>query len=79
MIVEIALGAALSWGVVEGSPWLVEQMIKYDHQIEQEEDARTTASFELIVEDKILNSGNKQIPVVIVEPIPNRERLVITK
>ena len=77
MIVEIALGAALGWGVVEGSPWLVEQMIKYDHQIEQEEDARNIASFELIIEDKILNSGNKQIPVVIVEPIPDRQRVII--
>jgi hypothetical protein len=82
MFEALIIGGLASWGVVDGSPKLLEWLLKLENKAKQEEQAKIDESMEIYFDDHIVSSGQTPVPKVIVIPIgeeTKRERLVITK
>lgn len=82
MFEALIIGGLTSWGIVDGSPKLLEWLLKLENKAKQEEQAKIDESMEIYFDDHIVSSGQTFVPKVIVIPIgeeTKRERLVITK
>lgn len=77
MILAIAVSVSAMWATVDlAMPWIVEQQIKLEQYLEQQDQLaqqRERDRLELYIEDHLLNNGNRPLPEVIVTPIGEPE------
>ena len=82
MFEALIIGGLASWGVIDGSPKLLEWMLKVENDAKKEEQAKAEESMGVYFDDHVISSGQTTIPKVIVIPLEEettRKRLVITK
>lgn len=61
MFTAIAVGAVLGWGVIDGSPYLLEWMLRMEQPAKQERQLTEQEQLELELDQRIVASGQRKI------------------
>lgn len=77
MFEALLIGGLTSWGVIDGSPKLLEWMIRFENGTKQQEQVEINKSLEIYFDDHVIGAGQKRMPEVIVETMPQRQQLII--